>query len=100
MAGAAEAFRPVLEAVPFKEPAIPLYSNVTGKAIGSAAEARELALAQITRPVRWTEVEASIAGAEAVLETGPGKVLQGLWKDSGSETPCLAAGTLQDIQNL
>jgi [acyl-carrier-protein] S-malonyltransferase len=102
IAGAAEAFRPALEAVPFKDPEIPLYSNVTGGEIKTGAEAKELALAQITGPVRWTAVEASIlaGGLEAALETGPGKVLQGLWKDSGAEFPCLPAGTLQDIEKL
>jgi [acyl-carrier-protein] S-malonyltransferase len=102
MAEAAAAFRPVLEAVPFKEPEIPLYSNVTGGEITGGAEAKELALAQITQPVCWTAVEASVAarGLDAALETGPGKVLQGLWKDSGSDAPCLAAGTLGDIEEL
>jgi [acyl-carrier-protein] S-malonyltransferase len=92
----------VLEAVPFGDPEIPLYSNVTGKEVKTGAEAKELALAQITGPVRWTTVETSIiaGGVEAALEAGPGKVLQGLWKDSGAEVPCLAAGTLRDIQEL
>jgi [acyl-carrier-protein] S-malonyltransferase len=98
----AEAFRPVLEAVTFRDPVIPLYSNVTGKKVSSGAEAKKLALAQITSPVRWIEEEASIAraGVEACLETGPGKVLQGLWRDSGSEIPCFPAGTVEDISKI
>ena len=31
------------------------------------------------------------------FETGPGTVLAGLWKASGSTIPCIAAGTLQAI---
>jgi [acyl-carrier-protein] S-malonyltransferase len=48
------------------------------------------------------EEEASIAGikADACLEVGPGKVLQGLWKDSGSELPVFAAGTVEEIGKL
>jgi [acyl-carrier-protein] S-malonyltransferase len=59
-------------------------------------------LRQITEPVRWTEEEAAIAAEniEAALEAGPGKVLQGLWRDSGSAVPCYPAGTAADIDTL
>jgi [acyl-carrier-protein] S-malonyltransferase len=93
----------VLEGVFFSDPRLPLYSNVTGKRITSGEEAKKLALAQITGPVRWVEEEEAIIAAgdiEAVLETGPGKVLQGLWKDTESAIPCYAAGTAQEIQEL
>ena len=115
LANAAEAFRPFLESVDFNDPQIPLYSNVTGKRIESGAEAQKLALLQITSPVRWVTIEAAIAadgGFSACLEVGPGKVLQGLWKDlllanastpanaSGSEIPCYAAGTVEDIRKM
>jgi [acyl-carrier-protein] S-malonyltransferase len=103
LADVTEAFRPILEAVEFNDPKIPLYSNVTGKRIGSGGEAKKLALSQITSPVRWLDEQIEIAAAggfEACLEVGPGKVLQGLWKDSGSEVPCHAAGTVEDIGKL
>jgi [acyl-carrier-protein] S-malonyltransferase len=100
MAGAAEKFRPILEATAFHNPAIPLFSNVTGKRVNSGEEVKKLALEQITSPVRWTAEERALndtGGFDAVLETGPGKVLQGLWKDSGSALPCYPAGTVGDI---
>jgi [acyl-carrier-protein] S-malonyltransferase len=103
IADAAERFRPVLEALPFSDPAIPFYSNVTGKAVSSGGEAKGLALRQITEPVRWVDEERAIEKAgnvEVLLECGPGKVLQGLWRDSGSPIPCYAAGTVEDIQEL
>ncbi|MDR3138545.1 MAG: ACP S-malonyltransferase [Treponema sp.] len=103
IAGAAESFAPVLEGVPFKDPVIPLYSNVSGGPVASGAEAKKFALAQITSPVRWIEEEGAVnrqEGLEAVLETGPGTVLRGLWKDSGSKIPCHAAGTEADIKLL
>ena len=107
MADSVEAFAPVLEAASFRDPTIPMYSNVTGKLISSGAEAKKLALQQITSPVRWVEEQAAIAaaataaGIEACLEVGPGKVLQGLWKDSdGSNIPVYAAGTVEDINNI
>ena len=105
LADAVEAFGPALEAVSFADPQIPLFSNVTGKRVESGAEAKKLALLQITSPVRWVDEQAAIiaelaGGFAACLETGPGKVLQGLWKDSGSEIPCHPAGTVEEIKNL
>jgi [acyl-carrier-protein] S-malonyltransferase len=103
IAGAAEKFRPILEKIPFGDPLIPLYSNVTGKQVASGEEAKKLALAQITCPVRWTDEEKALNEAGnigAALETGPGKVLQGLWKDWGSSLPCLPAGTRTDIEGI
>ncbi|GHV92434.1 malonyl CoA-acyl carrier protein transacylase [Spirochaetia bacterium] len=103
IAGAAEKFRPVLEGAAFKDPVLPLFSNVTGRRVSSGEEAKKLALEQITKAVRWTEEEKSLndaGGFDAVLETGPGKVLQGLWKDCGSTLPCYPAGTVKDIDTI
>jgi [acyl-carrier-protein] S-malonyltransferase len=102
IAGAAEKFRPLLEKTVFGDPLIPLYSNVTGKRVGSGEEAKKLALAQITGAVRWIDEEKALneAGIDAALEAGPGRTLQGLWKDSGSPLPCYPAGTREDIEGL
>ncbi|MDR2517694.1 MAG: ACP S-malonyltransferase [Spirochaetaceae bacterium] len=101
MADAAASFAPFLADAPFTDPVIPLYSNVTGKRIQSGEEAKQLALRHITESVRWTEEEAALAGeggVEAVLETGPGTVLAGLWKDTGNSIPCYGAGTVREIE--
>jgi [acyl-carrier-protein] S-malonyltransferase len=103
IAQAAELFGPALEAVHFNDPLIPLYSNVSGKAVSSGNEAKALALQHITSPVRWTVEEQAITTAgtiDGVLETGPGTVLRGLWKESGSPLPCYAAGTVADSAAL
>jgi [acyl-carrier-protein] S-malonyltransferase len=103
ISSAAERFRPLLERTVFGDPRIPLYSNVAGRRVSSGEEAKKLALAQITSPVRWLDEEKALneaGGIDAVLETGPGKVLQGLWKDSGSLLPCYPAGRREDIEGL
>ena len=105
---AADSFAESLESVSFNDPVMPVFSNVTGKKISSGKEAKELAVKQITSPVRWVDIEKEIVscGVDVCLETGPGKVLQGLWKDAslvcanGNEIPVFAAGTMQDINNL
>jgi [acyl-carrier-protein] S-malonyltransferase len=108
LADAAESFRSTLESITFNDPKIPLYSNVTGSRINSGAQAKDLALKQIVSPVRWVDEEAAIAafgktlpeGIAACLEAGPGKVLQGLWRDSGGEAPCYGAGTIEEISKI
>lgn len=102
MKEAADAFAPVLDKTRFNDPAIPVFSNVTGKQIQSGVEAKALALRQIVESVRWTCEQAAFSAvkAEALLEVGPGKVLQGLWKDTGSEIPCFSAGAAVEIELL
>lgn len=113
MSDSADAFAPSLEEVTFRDPVIPVYSNVTGKAITSGEEAKKLALLQITNPVRWVDEEAAIAscGIDACLEAGPGRVLQGLWRDSAladagvladanGGIPVFAAGTAEEISQI
>ena len=102
MKDAAEEFNTFLDKVDFKEPAIPLFSNVTGKQIQSATEAKALAKRHILEGVRWTNQEAALAALnpDRLLEVGPGRVLEGLWKDTGSTIPCYNAGTIQKISEL
>ncbi len=99
MEPARAAFADLVAKVAFHDPAASVYSNVTGARIVSGAQAKELASAQIISPVRWIAEESAIAadGFDRCLETGPGNVLSGLWKASGSQLPCLAGGTLDQI---
>lgn len=102
MRPASEAFAQLLADVAFKDPKGSVYSNVTGKRIVSGSQARELAAAQIISPVRWIDEEAAISadGFDRCVETGPGAVLAGLWKASGSPVPCYAGGTLDAIASI
>jgi [acyl-carrier-protein] S-malonyltransferase len=101
MNGAAEHFKPCLEKTVFSDPRIALYSNVTGALITSGAEAKRLALRQMASPVQWVAEERALiesGGFDVALETGPGAVLAGLWRDMESSIACRAAGTVQAIE--
>lgn len=102
MAQAAEEFDVYLEKTTFKDPAIPLFSNVSGKQIANGAEAKALAKKHILEGVRWTNEEAAITllNPAALVEAGPGRTLQGFWKDTGSVVPCYTAGTVEDVNKL
>jgi [acyl-carrier-protein] S-malonyltransferase len=99
---AARAFAPALEKARWKDPLIPVFSNVTGRQIKSADEAKALAKRQISEVVRWTDEEGAIAEQQPdmLLEVGPGTVLQGLWKETDSAVPCHGAGTAAEINEL
>lgn len=102
MIDARQEFAEVVSTLNFKDPAIQLISNVSGKLVTSGAEARELCLAQVTSPVRWTAEEETILSLKTsiCIEAGPGKVLSGLWKKINSDVPCLNAGTLDEIDTI
>ncbi|QFZ19835.1 type I polyketide synthase [Saccharothrix syringae] len=81
VAGAGEAFGRVLESLPLRAPALPVWSNRTAETYpGSPAGVRGELVAQIGAPVRFAEqVEAMYAaGTRVFVEVGPGKVLSGL----------------------
>jgi [acyl-carrier-protein] S-malonyltransferase len=92
----------VLAEYRFADPRKPVYSNVSGKRIGSGDEAREFCIRQVVSTVLWVDEEESLLadGFERCLEVGPGSVLAGLWKSFSRDLPCLAAGKLEDIDKL
>ncbi|NCN05887.1 MAG: ACP S-malonyltransferase [Spirochaetales bacterium] len=95
-------FEAAIAVLPFADPKIPLFSNVTGKTLTSGEEARKFAGQQIVSTVRWVDCMAGIygLGVERVLEVGPGKVLSGLWKSFTKDLRAQSAGTLEAIETL
>ncbi len=79
-----------IENTVIKTPICPVYQNVTASAVIDPVEIKTNLVSQLTSPVKWTQtMHAMIAdGATQVVEVGPGKVLQGLFKkvDRGFET--------------
>jgi [acyl-carrier-protein] S-malonyltransferase len=80
MQPAADRLGPELARVRFADPKPPVVSNVEATPNADAARARDLLAAQVTAPVRFTEmIEALVRmGVTTVLEIGPGRVLTGL----------------------
>lgn len=77
----------------FSTPTCPVYQNVTASAVSNPEEIKENLMAQLTAPVRWTQtMKAMIAdGCEEIVEVGPGKVLQGLFKKVDRKFPTSSA---------
>lgn len=71
-----------IEQTEFREGLCPIYQNVDGKPHTDTEEIKQNLIAQLTSPVRWTQImqEMIADGADEFIEVGPGKVLQGLFK--------------------
>lgn len=82
-----------IEATTFNTPACPVYQNVTASAVSNPSEIQKNLVAQLTAPVRWTQtMNQMIAdGCSEVIEVGPGKVLQGLFKKVDRQFPTSSA---------
>ncbi len=93
MEPAREELAAAIEATTFNKPTCPVYQNVTAKGTTDPAEIQRNLVAQLTAPVRWTQImQQMIAdGASEVIEVGPGKVLQGLFKKVDRAFPCSSA---------
>ena len=103
MQPAEEGFRESVMSTEFAEPAFPVYSNVTEEPSGSAPEARELLIHQLTSPVRWAGEIQRIAKRfpEALfVEMGPGNVLTGLLGRNVPSARGIACGSPADIEKL
>lgn len=66
----------------FKNGYYPIYQNVTATAMTSPENIKENLVKQLTAPVKWTQIMENMIkdGVTEVVEVGPGKVLQGLFK--------------------
>ncbi|MBR5104839.1 MAG: ACP S-malonyltransferase [Alistipes sp.] len=69
-----------IESADFKTPICPIYQNVDALPHTSPEEIKTNLIAQLTAPVRWTQIVERMAadGITDYVELGPGTVLQGL----------------------
>lgn len=82
-----------IKATHFSQPVCPVYQNVTVSAVSDPAAIQKNLVSQLTAPVRWTQtMQQMIAdGATSFIETGPGKVLQGLVKKVNKDMEAMSA---------
>ena len=66
----------------FHSPICPIYQNVNGNSFVIPSEIKQNLIDQLTSPVKWTQTMKNILKNEdlEIIEVGPGKVLQGLFK--------------------
>ena len=82
MEPAREKLAAAIEATEFNTPSCPIYQNVTALAVTEPSEIKQNLIAQLTAPVRWTQIMQNMiaAGCTSATEVGPGRALQGMFK--------------------
>lgn len=93
MEPAREELAKAIEETTFNAPKCAVYQNTNAKAVTDPSEIKKNLIEQLTAPVRWTQIMNNIIadGASEVIEVGPGKVLQGLFKKVDRAFPCSSA---------
>lgn len=76
-----------IESTQFNHPTCPIYQNVNALPVTDPILIKANLLAQLTAPVKWTQIMMAMNdhGLSEVIEVGPGKVLQGLFKKINRE---------------
>lgn len=82
-----------IEATTFSQPTCPVYQNVNAQAVSNPEEIKTNLINQLTGAVKWTQIMQEMLkdGCSEVIEVGPGKVLQGLFKKIDRNLPCSSA---------
>lgn len=76
-----------IEETNFKSGTCPIYQNVNAKSTSNIKEIKSNLKKQLTSPVLWTQTmeQMIIDGVDSIIEIGPGKVLQNLFKKINRE---------------
>ena len=87
MEPAREELAAAIENTMFNKPTCPVYQNVNALAVSNPDDIKKNLVLQLTGAVRWTQIMENMieGGATEVIEVGPGRVLQGLFKKVNRE---------------
>ncbi len=102
MAPARAGLAPVLNGLGLEDLAVPVYRNVDAAPVRSAAEVRDGLIRQVDAPVLWSATIRRMRddGFDTFLEVGTGSVLSGLVRRIDRDATCLAAGTVEQIEQV
>ncbi len=96
MAPAREELAKAIMESQFAVPTCPIYQNVDAMPYTDSAKIKENLIAQLTAPVRWTQIVGNMLadGVTEFTEIGPGAVLQGLIKKVSTEVAVESKATM------
>ena len=99
MAPAAKAVDQALADIAFKQPSLPVVTNVGAAPESDPEVLRQALIEQVTAKVRWREslVAMSNLGVDSALELGAGRVLAGLVKRTVRDIKAISIGTPDEI---
>ncbi len=90
-----------LSGIAFSPARIPVVDNVTADVVREPDDIRALLIQQLTHPVLWVASMQKLVGMEigAVVELGPGKVLQGLMRRIDRNVRTRGVDRAEDVLN-
>lgn len=90
MESAREELEKAIAEIEFHNPVCPVYQNVDAEPQQDAEVIKQNLIAQLTSPVRWTQIVRNMLadGVGEFTELGPGNVLQGLIKKVSADAVC------------
>jgi [acyl-carrier-protein] S-malonyltransferase len=102
MQPAVEGMSPILAKVAFRNPAVPIVSNVTAQPLTNASQFKDELLKQLSSGVQWQRSVEYIQkeGITKFVEIGPGKVLAGLIKRINRDAEMVNIGDITAVKNL
>jgi [acyl-carrier-protein] S-malonyltransferase len=102
MKPAQERLKVDLDAIEFRDLAVPLVNNWQAREIRTGAEARQGLYHQVPNPVRWTETIRLLAlkGVTRVIEVGAGGVLTGLTRTIDPAIVAVKFGEASDWEKV
>lgn len=102
MAPAVDVVARAVEGLAAADPAVPLVSGTSARALRTGDEVTEAIVAGILSPVRWREVQGTLAdlGVQRLVEVGPGGVLTGLAKRTVPDLEVASVATPDDLDAL
>ncbi len=102
MEPAKEGLTKALNEAGFRDASFPIYANVDAKPTQSASVIRENLAKQVTSPVLWLDTVSNMTSdcLEIGIETGPGKVIQGLVKKVNPELKLFGVDKYDDIETI
>ncbi len=103
MRPAREGLEPLLAETRFRDPSVPVVTNVDARPAESGDAAREALARQVDSPVRWVEsVEwmTDRAGVDAFVEVGPGSVLLNTVKRIRPDAERIELAGPEDLEKL
>ena len=82
MKSAKSELKSAIDSTSFNNPICPIYQNVCAEPVVDPEKIKQNLIDQLTSPVKWTQTMLNIVKNQnlEVIEVGPGKVLQGLFK--------------------
>lgn len=102
MAEAGEGLGEVLKSTPVAMPSIPVYHNFTAAPAADAEEIRNNLKRQVAGSVQWYQSveKMAAAGADAMIEFGPGNVLTNLLRRTCPDVKYFNVNSLETLNNF